>query len=80
MFITVSGTSSTSLIPDKFTAHYISIFTPFTLINHPSQWFMFRNSLPLPKNYEVITLSVWIIALIAAALLCIRRFKVQDFK
>ncbi len=69
---------TTSIAPTNSNAIFIKSFTPFWLIMNPFIWFMEGGAFSTFKYYELLTVGIWTILLLALSVLSIKRFKRQD--
>lgn len=69
---------TTSIAPTNSNAIFIKSFTPFWLVMNPFIWFMEGGAFYTFKYYELFTVGIWIILLLALSILSIKRFKRQD--
>ncbi|MBP1993637.1 hypothetical protein [Paenibacillus eucommiae] len=67
-----------SFVPFSSNAILLSVFTPFNLTLNPQRWFMEGGAFGTFKYYELITVSVWSLLLVALCWLSIRRFMKQS--
>ena len=73
LFLTVPG-----MAPRDSITIFIGGFTPFFLIINPHMWFMESGAFTTFKHYELATVGIWALVLLALGVLSINKFKRQD--
>lgn len=67
-----------SIVPTGSNVIFLGGFTPFFLIMNPFLWFMESGAFTTFKYYEIITVGIWSVMLLAFSMICIKGFRRQD--
>jgi hypothetical protein len=65
-------------IPKNTNAVFIGVFTPVLLSMNSSYWFMESGAFTTFKNYELITVMLWMILTAALSILAVKTFRKSD--
>ena len=67
-----------NMMPSSNNLIFLSVFTPFSLILNPQNWFMGKDSFSIFKYYEIITIGAWSLLLFITGKLSAKKFKKED--